>query len=58
MTIVNELKTPQGNQATYVDLRCAVYPSIEEQLDMIYHHGIDAWKTVIKEIKDTYPKNT
>jgi hypothetical protein len=32
------------------------YPSIEEQLDKIYHDGIDAWKVVIKATKDKYPK--
>lgn len=33
------------------------YPSIEDQLDEIYHKGIDEWKT-IKAIKDKYPKGT
>ena len=32
------------------------YPSITEQLDKIYHDGIDAWKVVIKATKDKYPK--
>lgn len=32
------------------------YPSIEDQLDMIYHEGLDAWKLKIKEVKDKYPK--
>jgi hypothetical protein len=32
------------------------YPPIEEQLDMIYHEGLDAWKLKIKEIKEKYPK--
>tara|TARA_B110000858_G_C17621428_1_gene389178 strand:+ start:494 stop:733 length:240 start_codon:yes stop_codon:yes gene_type:complete len=32
------------------------YPPLEEQLDMIYHQGIEAWKSKIKEIKDKYPK--
>jgi hypothetical protein len=51
-----QIKTPQGTQATYADLRSVAYPSIEEQLDMIYHHGIDVWKAEIKKIKDKYPK--
>jgi hypothetical protein len=33
------------------------YPSIEDQLDIIYHEGIDAWKDVITTIKDKYPKS-
>ena len=32
------------------------YPSIEDQLDDIYHNGIDGWKTTIKVTKDKYPK--
>lgn len=31
------------------------YPSIPEQLDMIYH-DIDKWKETIKQIKDLHPK--
>ena len=33
------------------------YPSIGDQLDDIYHNGIDAWKTTIKAIKDANPKS-
>ena len=36
--------------------RAKNYASIEDQLDNIYHNGIDAWKTTIKTIKDKYPK--
>ena len=32
------------------------YPSIAEQLDQIYHEGIDAWKTTIAAVKAEYPK--
>jgi len=32
------------------------YPSIADQLDEIYHNGIDAWKAIIKTTKDKYPK--
>jgi len=33
------------------------YPPISEQLDYIYHNGIDAWKTnIIEPIKQKYPK--
>jgi len=34
------------------------YPSIPEQLDMIYHQGVDVWKASIKAVKDKYPKPT
>ena len=36
--------------------RAAEYPSVVNQLDLIYHSGIDAWKAKIKETKDKYPK--
>ena len=36
--------------------RAKEYPSMADQLDDIYHNGIDAWKTTIKTIKDKYPK--
>ena len=32
------------------------YPSYADQFDLIYHSGVDAWKTKIKETKDKYPK--
>ena len=41
---------------TYTDARAAEYPPLKEQLDKIYHGGIDAWKADIKVIKDKYPK--
>tara|TARA_R110000782_G_C14709066_1_gene402949 strand:+ start:567 stop:923 length:357 start_codon:yes stop_codon:yes gene_type:complete len=36
--------------------RAKEYPSIENQLDEIYHNGIDSWKAKIKVTKDKYPK--
>ena len=36
--------------------RAAEYPSIADQLDDIYHNGINAWKATIKTTKDKYPK--
>ena len=36
--------------------RAEEYPSIVDQLDDIYHNGIDAWKATIKVTKDKYPK--
>ena len=40
----------------YTDARVIEYPPIKDQLDKIYHSGIDAWKADIKVIKDKYPK--
>jgi hypothetical protein len=36
--------------------RAEAYPSIANQLDDLYHNGIDGWKTTIKAIKDKHPK--
>ena len=36
--------------------RASEYPSIADQLDDLYHNGIDGWKETIKSIKDKYPK--
>jgi len=36
--------------------RAAEYPSIVDQLDDIYHNGIDGWKTTIKAVKDKHSK--
>jgi len=41
---------------SYKSQRRAEYPSIEDQLDTIYHSGVAGWKTTIKTIKDKYPK--
>tara|TARA_B110001454_G_C12404018_1_gene302172 strand:+ start:126 stop:407 length:282 start_codon:yes stop_codon:yes gene_type:complete len=37
--------------------RAKEYPSMEDQLDDIYHNGIDGWKATIKVTKDKYPKS-
>ena len=42
---------------SYKSKRRAEYPNTEDQLDDIYHNGIDAWKATIKTIKDKYPKS-
>ena len=36
--------------------RASEYPSIADQLDDLYHNGIDGWKKTIKAVKDKYPK--
>lgn len=36
--------------------RAVAYPSIADQLDKLYHEGLDAWKAFVKETKDKYPK--
>ena len=51
-TLNNELAATK-----YQRDRAAEYPSVVDQLDLIYHSGIDAWKAKIKETKDKYPKS-
>ncbi len=41
---------------TYKYQRAQEYPSIPDQLDTLYHSGLDAWKAQIKTVKDKYPK--
>ena len=51
-----ELQTTYDNNE-YQRKRDAEYPSIKDQLDKIYHEGIDKWKEdMIKPVKDKYPK--
>ena len=56
----NGLKTLQDawdlENDSYKSKRRAEYPSVVDQLDDIYHNGIDGWKTTIKAVKDKYPK--
>ena len=40
----------------YQRQRAQAYPSIADQLDTIYHEGIDAWKATIAAVKQEYPK--
>ena len=40
----------------YIAKRQQAYPSIADQLDLIYHQGLDAWKSAIQAVKDQYPK--
>ena len=36
--------------------RATDYPAIADQLDDIFHNGIDGWKATIQLTKDKYPK--
>lgn len=51
-----ELQTEYDNNE-YQRKRASEYPSIADQLDDIYHNGIDGWKSTIKATKDKYPKS-
>tara|TARA_Y100000356_G_scaffold130800_1_gene133644 strand:- start:43 stop:366 length:324 start_codon:yes stop_codon:yes gene_type:complete len=44
-------------QITYTKNRQSEYPNWGQQLDYIYHHGIDKWKTdIVDPVKNKYPK--
>ena len=36
--------------------RQQAYPSIQDQLDTLYHGGYDAWKAQIQAVKEQFPK--
>jgi hypothetical protein len=36
--------------------RQQAYPSIADQLYLIFHEGLDAWKTAIQAVKTQFPK--
>jgi hypothetical protein len=58
--VVAEQQRLQANYDAkeYQRKRASEYPSIGDQLDYIYHNGIDAWKTdIIDPIKNKYPKD-
>jgi FKBP-type peptidyl-prolyl cis-trans isomerase (trigger factor) len=40
----------------YARKRQKEYPSLSDQLDEIYHNGIDSWKATIRAVKEKYPK--
>jgi hypothetical protein len=54
-TKIAELQTAYDAKQYQRD-RAKEYPSMADQLDDIYHNGIDAWKATIKTTKDKYPK--
>jgi|TARA_R110001592_G_scaffold344285_1_gene635398 hypothetical protein len=52
---MDKLQT-EYNAQDYARKRANEYPSIADQLDDIYHNGIDAWKATIKTTKDKHQK--
>ena len=56
VTIDESLVNAKISENEYKEKRKQEYPSIEDQLDDIYHNGTDGWKATIKAVKDKYPK--
>ena len=52
---LTSLQTAYDNNEYQRD-RAEEYPSIVDQLDDIYHNGVDGWKATIKTVKDKFPK--
>ena len=50
------LATAEYDAQEYARNSASEYPALAEQLDEIFHNGIDSWKAVIKVTKDKYPK--
>lgn len=40
----------------YAEQRKRAYPPIADQLDMIFHDGLDRWREGMEEIKRKFPK--
>jgi hypothetical protein len=58
--VYQDIPTPEPEPApfvpTYKEQRAAAYPSIADQLDLLYHGGMDAWKAAITAVKEEFPK--
>jgi hypothetical protein len=52
---IERLKAEYNNNQYQRD-RATAYPSIQDQLDTLYHQGYDGWKARIDEVKNKYPK--
>jgi len=57
ITIDIDAVNTEFNKQNYKNQRVEEYPSVVDQLDDIYHNGIDGWKTKILAIKNKYPKS-
>ena len=56
MTIKATELEAEYNSRQYARDRAKAYPSTADQLDDIYHNGVEGWKATIQAVKDTYPK--
>jgi len=54
--LVDSIEAEWEASEGHKEKRRAEYPSIEDQLDDLYHNGISGWSATIKTTKDKYPK--
>lgn len=47
---------PPVIEPSYTEKRAREYPSVVDQLDILYNEGYEGWKAKIKAIKDKYRK--
>jgi hypothetical protein len=52
---INRLQSEYDNNL-FQRQRAQEYPPIVDQLDTIFHNGLDGWKASIQVVKDKYPK--
>jgi len=50
------LMTTEEEAGLYKMRRSNDYPSIQDQLDELYHNGVEGWRVTIKAVKDAHPK--
>ena len=60
LELINECMRLQAEYEAneYQRLRKSAYPAIEDQLDLLYHGGYEAWKDAISAVKSQYPKDS
>ena len=56
ITTEQERLQAEYDSNAYQRSRATEYPAIADQLDDIFHNGIDGWKATIQLTKDKYPK--
>ena len=55
-TLINEIEAEYEEKEAYKNKRLADYPTWQEQIDILYHSGVDGLKTELKKTKDKHPK--
>lgn len=56
VVIDGEVVAAWVNPNAYKEQRAKAYPSMADQLDLLYHGGMDAWKAAITAVKQEFPK--
>jgi len=54
--LVDSIEAEYEEKEAYKNKRLAEYPTWQEQMDILYHSGVDGLKTELKKTKDKYPK--